>query len=461
MVFRRIGSKTKSLVKPYAMRFANILTAESARFSKRAFFKAEVVEDVTIRMAHQMFRVPYNGREKIRIVFIFQSASFWPSWETFWEAVRNDDRFEEIMLVCDDIISEKSQFLTARKFLKEKGIPFQVVHDVNLSEISPHIVVLQTPYDGGHRPKYLHGNNLMSRGFRVVYITYGIEIADTYKARSDHFDGAVTKFAWRVYTFSKEMIPEYKRYSKTNGDMVRALGHPKFDIFFSDPKPEMPARILKAANGRKIVLWKVHFPKKVNGKLITPSPDEYLKFAQKLAKYDNLFFVFMPHPKFYETLDKFIDRDKFISILNNAENVIQFVDDDYRGVLINCDYYIMDRSALMVEAALTKKPVIFVQNPDYTEIMTAPVQKLVDNYYSARTCQEIEENIESVFLGTDTMRLERLKVTDEVIAVPPEGSGMAIKNDILTSLIRENHYVALDVVDEPVTRPENLHKVKS
>lgn len=417
-------------------------------WSKRAFFRGEFNEQTTVVMAHRIFRTIYHGEEKIRVAFIFQSASFWPSWETFWAAVQSDDRFDARMFVCDDILKEKSQFLTARDFLSDKGIPFTPIHDINLSDLNPHIVVLQTPYDGGHRPKYLHGNKLTSLGYRVVYVPYGIEISDSQRARSDHFAGAVTRYAWRIYTFSQRIIIDYKRFSHTGGEMVRSFGHPKFDCFVDENRPSMPEEILEAAAGRKIVLWKVHFPKKLGGRLITPSMTEYFKFAEVLSEYPDLFFVFMPHPKFYETAHKYFDAAEFSSMLADAENAVQFFGDDYRGPLLNADYHMMDRSALMIEAGMTEKPVLFLQNETYAEPMTAPVQEIVDSYYQAVNCQGMQQFIEDVVLGNnDYRRDERLEVVHSVLPPLTGKSGIMIKNDIVDGLLAENPAISRDVHD--------------
>jgi hypothetical protein len=438
-LIKKIKSKTKSFVKRILIKLRRFMEQDTVGWSKRAFFRGEFNEQTTVAMAHRMFRTLYTGDEKIRIAFIFQGASFWPSWESFWLAVKADDRFEAKMYVCDDTYSEKSQFLTARTFLTDLGISFAPIHDVNLTELNPHIVVIQTPYDGGHRPKSLHGNKLTARGFRVIYVPYGIEISDIQRARNDHFAGAVTCYAWRIYTFSKRIIPEYKMRSQTGGDMVRAFGHPKFDFFVGPDRPDMPADILAAANGRKIVLWKVHFPKKIGGRLITPSMKEYFEFAKVITEYPDLFFVFMPHPKFYETANRFFDADAFMDMLDTAENAVQFFGDDYRGILLNADFYMMDRSALMIEAGVTEKPVLFLQNNRYTERMTPPVQQIVDTYYSAVNCAGMRRYIDDVVIkGEDMMEPERIAAVRDVMPPLTGKSGIMIKNDIIEGLVGEN-----------------------
>ena len=133
-------------------------------------------EHLVVSLSHHQLKRPYRDGEKIDIVFLFQAASFWPSWESVWDACNEDIRLNPIMLVCDYDIKEKTQFKSAQNFLNKKNIKFRHISDVNLDDISPHIIILQTPYDG-HRPFYLRANRLSAKGYRIVYIPYGIEIS--------------------------------------------------------------------------------------------------------------------------------------------------------------------------------------------------------------------------------------------------------------------------------------------
>lgn len=406
------------------------------RLVSEAIKKNQATEYMLVNLSHHYLKRPYLPGEKIVIVFIFQSASFWPSWESVWTACVADPLFEPIMLVCDTALKEKTQFRSAQKFLKDREIPFRHVNDVNLSDLKPHIVVIHTPYDG-HRPRSLYGKRLASLGYRTVYIPYGIEISDIEKARSDHFRCGVTTTAWRIYTFSEQIIPYYKIFSPTGGDMVRSFGHPKFDLLNKTHFPSLPADIQARAKGRKVVLWKVHFPKKVDGKMLTPPLEMYEAFLDRLSDYKDLFFIFMPHPKFYPEFAKFGDAEGFEHKLGAAENVVQFDDDDYRPVLMNCDYYIIDRSALMIEAGVTDKPILYVKTT-MPEPMTIPVQTIVDTYYQATALEDLTSFIDEVVVpDDDPKKLERRAAFQSVIPDNGGAAGEQIKSDMATSLLGE------------------------
>ena len=425
-LMRKVGLH---IVQPIIGRYLNAIIGTS--------HKARKTDLITTRTAHLIARRPYVESQKIRIIFLFQSASFWPSWESLWEECKNDSRFETHMLVCDDPIKEKVQFASAQSFLTEKKIDFEHVRNVDICEIAPHIIVVHTPYDG-HRPNSLRSGPLSARGFRIVYIPYGIEISDSPQAQRDHFTVDVIENAWRIYTFSENMLPEYRFYSTFGGDAARSYGHPKFDGLLGFKDAGLPEDILIKAAGRKVVLWKVHFPKEVDGILITPSLETYINFARKLTDFQDLFFIFMPHPKFYEQANYFGNSDLLNSLLEQAENAVQFTDDDYRQVLMNCDYYMIDRSALMIEAGITGRPILFMENDNYTEPMTSPVQTIIDTYYKSSSARDMVNFIDRVVIsGEDERRDERIAAVKSVILNLDGQSGSKIKEDMVRALQAE------------------------
>ena len=112
--------------------------------------------------------------------------------------------------------------------------------DKLFTRFNPHILVMQTPYDFGHRKFHVRSSAFKGKGTRIVYIPYGIEIADTEHARDAHFYNAVVRNAWRVFTFSERMLEDY-RLMCPNSSAVKCLGHPKFDsLYYRNKIPPLP-----------------------------------------------------------------------------------------------------------------------------------------------------------------------------------------------------------------------------
>jgi hypothetical protein len=210
--------------------------------------------------------------------------------------------------------------------------------------------------------------------------------------------------------------------------------------------------VREKANGRKIILWKVHFPKifieKGIKKQATPDLDEYIKFVKWIQQQTEIFFIFMPHPKFAD--DK-VDpelREKAVWILDRLqtfENVYIDKDDEYRNSLTNADAIIVDRSAVMIEAGARGAPVLYMYNSNFDEPMTPPCQRLLDSYYKGTGASEMISFCNDVRKGIDTRKRERQDAFAEVVPFYDGKCADRIKQDLWAMLRKGNTYKRKDI----------------
>jgi hypothetical protein len=404
----------------------------------------QILEKLDVEYAERNYQqnlIPYKVNEKIRIVFLFQVASFWPSWESFYEACIDNEKFDVKLILLDDVVVETVQIQTARTFLEINGLSFIDFADFNIDLYKPHIMVFQTPYDKLHRKYPNRSLNIKAKGIRIVYIPYGIEFGDTSKSRNDIFNVDVVNNAWRVFTLSEKMVEEYKKYS-SNYVSVKAVGSPKFDGLYHKEKYMLPNCIDLKTNGKKVCLWKVHFPNRIkqNGEevQITPYLKEYLLFAEKLKEYSDLFFIFMPHPKFMEACQWIdgaeLDAKRLFSILSEYENVAVYKDDDYRSALVNADYMITDRSAIMVEAGALDIPILYMYNCDYQEPMNAAMAPLIESYYQGINADDMIGFLKMCREGKDTKREERREAFHKCVPYFDGESGKKIAQNLIDDI---------------------------
>ena len=66
-----------------------------------------------------------KSEEKVRLIFVYQVGSFWPSWDSLYTACMTDDRFEVKLLWIDDSVGDKAQMEYAEDFLVEKQVPYE------------------------------------------------------------------------------------------------------------------------------------------------------------------------------------------------------------------------------------------------------------------------------------------------------------------------------------------------
>lgn len=197
-----------------------------------------------------------------------------------------------------------------------------------------------------------------------------------------------------------------------NREAVRALGSPKFDGMAHVENYPLTEVIKKQSRGRMIVLWKMHFPKKTleDGEIvqITPELDEYIAFAEKAGKYEDLFFVVMMHPKMlYGVVGSDVKgdfslitkTDRLLSTIHTKKNMYLDTACDYRNSLYHADAVIMDRSAVMIEAAMTGKPVLLMTNSAYKEKWMKGIRQVVETFIQGSTAKDMEHFLKKLQHG--------------------------------------------------------------
>ena len=388
---------------------------------------------------------PYLVGEKIRIVFLFQIPSFWPSWDSFYNACLDDSRFDVKLLWLNQPTIHTFQMKTAEHFLLNNNVQYELFDENCIASYKPHVIVIQSPYDFAHRANSAYSQRLKHLGARIVYITYGIEVSDTKEMQTTHFLPFSLLNAWRIYTFSEKMRTDYVKHCP-NRCAVRAFGHPRFDGYADRAKFALPEKIVGSAAGRKIILWNMHFPKMNDQKkqLITPDPKEYLEFAKKMPAFDNLFFVFSPHPLLLAGIESLRVNEslkanitELMAILQSAKNVYFSATDDYRNVLINSDAIMLDLSSLLVDAGIVGVPVFYMQNSEYTETPTDAIAPLFDSYYQGTTADDLFRFIEMFNSGIDPKKELRDNAFRECVPYTDGRCGARIAEDIARSITEE------------------------
>jgi hypothetical protein len=394
---------------------------------------------------------PWLEGEKIEVLFMFQAGTVWPSLESVYESCVTDERFSVRLVLMTEVAVETSHMAGAQAFLEDRKLPYERYEDIDFYTYCPHVVFIQFPYDAAcHTPDTL-SIQFRKRGTRVIYVPYGIEISDTQISRKDHFHSFVVENAWRVYTCCEGIKEEYNKYCH-NRHAVRALGSPKFDAISHKESLPLNEEITRQSKGKKIIVWKMHFPKKIveNGRVyqITPYMQEYIAFARDVDQYDDLFFVVMAHPKMLRgVVASDIQGDdslmkqvaELLQILSTKRNVFIDREDDYRNSFYHADAIMMDRSAVMIEAAMLDVPVLLMKNQDYSEPMTAPVDHVVSTFLQGSVCADMMSFVEAVRRNEDTNAVARRKA---VVDNMPFGDGLCgerIKNDIAAGLREEPH----------------------
>lgn len=389
---------------------------------------------------------PWLDGEKIEALFMFQAGTVWTSLETVYQNCLSDDRFSVRLVLVTETTVEKSHMAGAEQFLKEKHLEYERYEDVDFSAYHPHVVFIQFPYDAAcHTPETM-SIQFKRQGTRVVYVPYGIEISDTELSIKDQYYSFVVENAWRIYTSCPGLKAGYDKYCR-NRSAVRVCGSPKFDAIHEREKLPLQKEIIERAEGRKIIVWKMHFPKKVkeNGNIyqITPYLEEYIEFAKKLEEYGELFFVILAHPKMLRGIvasdmqgddTLMVQVEELLNIISSKNNTYIDENDDYRNSFYHADAIILDRSAVMIEASMLDVPVLLMKNQDYSEEMTIPVENVVSTFDQGTTSDDMFRFVESFMRGRDDKQEEREQAVRDNFPYSDGSSGKRIMEDIAANI---------------------------
>lgn len=383
--------------------------------------------------------IDYKKGEKIRITFLMHAASFWPSFESVFHELINDTRFEFKIFLFPKWEKEKSQFSSCKNFLEKNKIKYELLTMEKLLDFNPHIAIMQTPYDKWHREREFYAKNLKKKGIRLVYIPYGIEFSNLSDSIDFQFGSEFINSMWKVYTINKYTKEKYCIFSTLPSTSVKDFGNPKFDGLYTK-KTFVNINFREKANGKKIVLVKIHFPltKNENGLevLYTPNLQIYIDLLKNIDVYNDFYFIFMLHPKMFDNQN--INGIKELkNLLNGKENVYIYKEDDYRCPMYQSDFFICDRSALAIEIGIFNKPVLYLENECNHEEYIECFENLINTYIKGSSYDDIEKFLEKCRQNLNIDTNARENAVNKIVKTKNGKIGKLIVDDLYNSIIEE------------------------
>lgn len=436
-------------------------------FNMFQIFKKEVIENIinykligiinikSIFTSHDEIINEYYEKNKIllphgdkaKIYFLFHSKAFWPSWNSFYQACIMDKNVITKIIFCpakEQSEGKNGQFEDAELWLDKNNIPYIHIKDIDFKYDKPHVVVMQTPYDYGHRIPIYWSENFKKNGVRVVYISYGLEFTEAKSNIRNHFQLMIHIHAWRIFTFCENLVRDYKKYCPSGANHVRCVGHPKFDALFEVKSHSLPQELIKKIDGRKTICWHVHFPceySTVNGEntLSTLSWNENIKIMNYIKEDKKNFYIFMPHHMFFGVFNSGFkipndEISRFKQTLENGQNSTIWYG-DYPIVLANVDAFIGERSAVTMEMVTMNKPICYVEsNP---EIYNEFGNDVIRSSYYASNADDVIKFLK--IIDNNDYKYDYSNINKKYIEKYFDGKcGERIKNEVLNSLYAEH-----------------------
>ncbi|WP_414881818.1 methyltransferase domain-containing protein [Pseudomonas sp. IT-P2] len=374
----------------------------------------------------------------IKVLFVAQHPSIWPSWRSIWQTMADDPQFVAKVVLSPMLHPYSSAAVTIdnmRRSLIEEGVPFCTTDALNLESFRPHVVFLQNPYDET-RPGFLTSEELVRAGCRIAYVPYGLEMGGGAWNLTAQFDLPFHRTAWRIFARSERHKRMFAKYCRSGNSHVVVTGHPKFDSINTPHSPIPSEELERKIGGRKVVLWTPHFS-------VTeiPSWSTYLLYGDAIFsvfdKHQDLFLILRPHPLFFKSLvQNQVMSDEEVAQLkekiNKSNNIALDESADYQSAFFLSDGLMTDVGSFLLEYLPTHKPILYLHHPDGLGMNDD--ESLTKLLYTANSAQDIDRFITNIKDNIDTLQNERCAVITDYLFGLDGHIGARICQNIATSL---------------------------
>lgn len=384
-------------------------------------------------------------KEPLNVLFMTIYDSNW-KYDSVYQLMLKDPRFNPIILVCPDVYRGKEHMLEIMnkccRAFKKKGYTFVRTYDeetdsyIDAHAYNPDIIFYTNPYKEVNADRYYYDE---FKDSLTCYVNYGyINV---------HFEWAVNlpfhQRVWRYYVECEDNRKLIKQYSIISASNVRVVGYPMFDAIMKGSQSGRDWKIQDTKHKR--IIWSPHHSISNSCEDIRLSTFElYCDFMLNMAKKykDQVQFVFKPHPLLKEALYRLEGwgkkrTDAYYKTWADGENTT-IAEGEYVDLFNSSDAMINDSASFTFEYLYERKPCLFLCNYDRQKDSNVAALKAFDSWYHATTETEIEHFIKDVVIdGNDTM-LSKREVFYKEVLLPPNECSVAenIINEICTSILK-------------------------
>lgn len=327
------------------------------------------------------FQQIQEENETYRILFLPYKYSMWDSFESIFEAAKEDKNCEAYVMPIPYYDKDQDRNLT--EMHDESGsypddIGIISWQDNQVDEIDPDVIFIHNPYDGNNLLTSIHPdyytNKLTSKNRIVIYVPYYVSYTDdegisVFMGGAEYYtDYVIVQSEWYKEKFELEMI---KHNSLNDGNKFVVLGNPKYDKIRSLNKYEYPLK-----DDWKEKLFDVSGDKKFTVLLdttievLTKGKEKTLKKVEKVIdffeKQKDFALIWRPHPLIESTLRNMYSElipiyIKLVERCKNLDNCIFDDTNDMHTAIAWSDAFMGKYGSMIELYRVTKKPTIMLE----------------------------------------------------------------------------------------------------
>lgn len=359
---------------------------------KKLINSPEYDADLVKKVLDVFFQQIQEENETYRVLFLPYKYSMWDSFESIFEAAKEDENCEAYVMPIPYYDKDQEDNLT--EIHDESGsypddIGIISWQDNQVDEIDPDVIFIHNPYNGNNRvtsihPKY-YTNKLVCKDRVVIYVPYYVSYTEDKEVKvamgGAEFcaDYVIMQSEWYKEKF-EQILSDYKKYDDDfsdvidfydNGNKFVVLGNPKYDKIRSLEKSEYPLRddwkekLLDESDNKKFTI------------LLDTTLEILLKQREKMLdkigdvidffeKSDDLALIWRPHPLIEPTLRKMCPEliPSYVKLVDRCKKLNNCIFDDTNDMhtaIVWSDAFMGKYGSMIELYRVTKKPTIMLE----------------------------------------------------------------------------------------------------
>ncbi len=378
---------------------------------KKLINSPEYDADLIKKALDVFFQQIQEENEIYRVLFLPYKYSMWDSFESIFEAAKEDENCEAYVMPIPYYDKDQEGNFTeihdeSESYPDDVGIISW--KDNQIDEIDPDVIFIHNPYDGNNRvtsihPKY-YTNKLVCKDRVVIYVPYYVSYTEdegisVFMGSAGYYtDYVIVQSEWYKEKFELEML---KHNILNDGNKFIVLGNPKYDKIRSLNKYEYPLKddwkekLFDESGNKKFTI------------LLDTTLEILLKKREKmldkigdvidfLEKRDNLALIWRPHPLIEPTLRDMCPEliptyVKLVDCCKNLNNCIFDDTNDMHTAIAWSDAFMGKYGSMIELYRVTKKPTIMLEIGEKTNFESDGIYDEEGLKTKVSDCQVIRE----------------------------------------------------------------------
>ena len=364
---------------------------------------------------------PRKPGDKIRVVFLFQEPSYWPSIKTLYESLIKDERFQVYVVAIPILYPPELNKLELRdatiQFLKDNNIEY--IEGITAGDgafdiynLKPDYVFVQIHFDRQRQLEYK--TNILRLYTKVCLVPHAFLLS-----ASDNKELYYQNDYFRVFA-PNEYHAKVLANVLHRDDNIEITGYPRFDLYKEKIKDSPMWKISKKANPKvKRIIWSPHWWAYGHSQTLADNVLGLWDYFYNMVK-DNpdIELVIKPHPNLFNGLvgSGYITneiKEKMFDDMNSLPNASIYTGGNYIDLFKTADLIVNNSISFLVEWLPSEKPMIFFDTERKFELNEI-AEKILNVYYHADSVDKLNQTIDSLFKGQDPMLKQRKSLIQEL-----------------------------------------------